>query len=526
MCPRVFNNMNIFLLISVGIFLLNSCKDEEALPSITPLDSFSLRIISPLVNESTTPGDSIHFQGQIYGDTLISTSKLKAIWKSDKDGILNEGTFDKKGFSEFYSNKLSKNIHRIIFEVRNELDSLIIDEVKIYNLIKLYPLEKTDNSIYLRWCSWKSSTFKRFSVFRSLNSENISSGELIYSTNQISDTTFTDTLAQLGNYYHYQVFVDYEDNINVGSKIKSISAGKFIKVNYPILKILVDPKRDIAYGIVRPKSIYDVNKTGYGLVFINTKSLQIEKRILENIKFSDLDINLEGTYLFLVSRSNIVYKIDLAKQDLETVFYLNDSAHKLEIGSNDKLFYHVTPPTSGSTGFGIYDLKTNTNIPDKRPYNNPLTVSHGDMEINSLTNEIIHGESNTTGASVSRISTVKDSLHVIGEWGNLSSFNDLIFYNETKQYIVWQNLLFDDKLNLIGRFLNENVEEYIYAISPDGEVVTGWNNLYKTLDQRKIKRIPANYSIASFINNRQLILGYTNSSVYQEFESYIYIYSF
>lgn len=509
----------------IVLVFFGSCTDDETMPLVTPLDSLNVRITSPKANEFTIPGDSILFQAELLGDSTLDVSSLKAVWESDIDGILYEGGLNDNGLSEFYSNTLSKNIHNVTFIIRNELDSTLSSQVIIFNAIKLLPLEKTDNSIHLKWCAWNPSIFNQYNIFRSLNSHNISDGELIYSSNDRNDTTFTDTTAILGKRYYYQVFMDYNNNEDVGSNIQSITAGKFIKTDYPVLKIIYDPLREYAYGIVRPKSIFDSNKTGYGLIFINIKDFQVEKRILNHVKFSDMDIDLDGNYLYLVGRSSTLYKIDLNNQALEQIFSLSKSAHKIEIGSDNKLFYHITPPTSGSTGFRIFDLTNSVNIPDKRPHNNPLTLRHGDMELNSLSNQIIHGESNSTGSSISIISTENDSLRVIDQWGQVSSFRELILFNKRKNIIAWHHRLYDYNLDILGTFNNGSHDESIYALSPNGELAIGWSSMFRTADQEKIKEIPANYDITCFIGDNQLLLSFSESRIYQEFESYIFIYS-
>ena len=518
---------SILLLILFMISLSCQTNDDETQQTqITSLDEVEVQIQTPSNFENVFPGEELNFKGIVNTDNSSELTGLKAKWISDKDGLLFEENINTSGETLFSTSTLSKNIHQIKLNIINEVDSIISDSIEIYNAIKLLPIEKTNNASTIKWCSMEDSDFESFKLYRSRFKSNILQNEPIFVTNNIQDTTFVDTTAILGEKHFYKVILNRTSQMpdKFESNIDSVQTGQFIKTDYPILKVIPDMERNYAYGIVNTESIYDDNETGYGLIFINLNEFSIENRILQNIRFSDLDIEPSGNYLYLSSRSNTIHKVNLNTKALESTFTLSSGAHKIEVGNNGKLYYHITPPTSGSTEFRIYDLDNNANI----PYNTNIpdaysSFRHGDFEIDE-NNILYHGESNSSGSNLSKIGTNSDSFSLIDQWNSNNYQSARIVFNNNKLY--WNHYMLDLDLNVIGIFQNSNGNTDIQDVSPNGNKVLGWRNLFNSSNQSIIKEIPAYPDSGIFINDNRILIYKNENPLYQEYESTIYLYDF
>jgi hypothetical protein len=519
--------MKLKLLFLILIFLLFACeKNDEGTQQMptTSLEGVVVQILNPSDFDNVFPDEELNFKGMVSTDNLSDLTNLRANWISDKDGLIFDGNISEEGETSFTTSELSKNIHQIKLNIINEIDSIISDSIEIYNAIKLLPIEKTNNASTIRWCSMDDSNFQSFELYRSRFKSNILQDNPIFITNNIQDTTYVDTTAILGEKHFYKVILKRTSQTpdKFESNIDSIQTGQFIKTDYPILKVIPDLARNYVYGIVNTESIYDNNETGYGLIFINLNNLSVDNRILQNIRFSDLDIEPSGNYLYLSSRSNVVHKVNLNTKTLESILSLSSSAHKIEVGNNGKLYYHITPPTSGSTEFRIYDLDNNTNI----PYNTVIpdaysSFSHGDFEIDE-NNILYHGESNSSASDLSKIGTANNTFSLIDQWNSNNYQSARIVFNNNKLY--WNHYLLDLDLNVLGTFQNDYGNIDVQDVSPNGNSVLGWRNLFKSIDQSIIKEIPAYFDSGVFVSDSRILIYKSENPLYQQYESIIYLY--
>lgn len=494
---------NYFFSLFTLIFLVFSCEKDE---SVTiDLDTVSVRIISPSNQHTMGPNDSITFVGQVNIEESNNYSGLKVVWESDMDGVLHEGGIDANGTTVVSNQKLSQNIHHLRLYIYNSENETIYDEVLVYNAIWLYQIDHGNNHSKIFWSKSEDNDFDAYELYRSYNKNDIKNGFLVYTTTDIKDTTFLDTEAILGRKHFYKAFIRRKKNAPtyLGSNKDSIIPGDFIKLNYPLYKVIKDPNRNYAYGIINTESIYKSNNTGYGLVFINTEKMEVEKRILEDVRFTDLDISPSGVNLYLCSRSNVVHRINLNSQDLESTHNIDLSAHKIEVGT-DRLYTHITPPTSGSTEFRIHDLTSNssieysTTIPDAYS-----SFSHGDFEMGE-NGILFHGGSNSSNSELSKISTENDIFSLSNQWSSGNYQQPLIILNHNKLY--WNHYLLDTELNILGEFLDNGEDINIQAVSPNGYLALGWSRIFETQNRTITKKIPVYYNIATFLKNNYLLL--------------------
>jgi hypothetical protein len=514
---KQLQNFKIVILSFSVLFL--SCTEDDV---VTPITDAYVNILTPFEFESIVPGDDINFRAEVVADADINYQNLIATWISDKDGVLYENQLTENGFSSFTTNALSSNIHNISVNVKNEADSTLVDAIEIYNVLKLNPIEKDGSSLNISWSVSGDVEFESFVLYRSMFDEGILNQEPIFTTEDINQTSFEDNEALLGERHYYRVVLNTTSSQVVASNVESSTAGIFFRTNYPLGKIVYDQQRQKAYALVKSESIFDSNDTGWGLLFIDLTNFRAEKRILENIRFSDLDLGPNGNYLYLASRGNAVRKINLDTQSLEQTYVLQSPAHKIEVGNNNRLYYHITPPSSGSTEFRIYDLATGTDI----PYQDTMTAAyrrfrHGDFEIDE-TETIFHGGSNSSNSRLSKLTTTNDVFSLVDQLGSNDYMKDILILNNDILY--WNHLMLDKNLNIIGSFQNEFGDINTSDISPNGNYALIWNKIYQTQNQSLYKEIPAIFTGGGFVGDNKVIIFNNENPVTNTFKSTVVLF--
>jgi hypothetical protein len=505
--------MRSFIAIALSI-LFFSCQEEET--PVTSLANVAIEIVTPEPNESFSPGDSVWFKAEIHSQKDIRN--LKYAWLSDKDGLLQEGKLGKANEVEFKTKGLSKNIHHITFQVTNEVDSMLEQKVILYNLLNLRVKEKHDNSTTFIWTAVPEN-FKSYSIYRHYYTYVPNGGTLIGEITEVSDTLFTDTTATLGVPYYYQVAANLITEGMAVSNVVNSTAGIALTLKFPISKIISIPNHSYVYGIVPRGDPYFTNPDGYGIVVIDPSEFKIIDRILMWNRFSDITVDPAGEFLY-ACQDYTVYKINLLDRTIAKTITLPKRAHAIEVGTNNRLYYHETPPTSGSTQFGIYDLVNDRNLI------NSWYVQHGDFELDMSTNNIIHGESNSTGSCLRKFSTSDDIIKLLIEAGCRDDGSSLLIFNQATRKIYWRYWVFDEQLIKIGTFQVSGSEQGVFDISNDGSTAVTWGHLFNTKDLTVRKKVPANYDKAFFINDNQMILVRNTSPEYQKYVTHLHRYTF
>jgi hypothetical protein len=490
------------LLIILVLTTLYSCSEEEPIPSTT-IDSFYVSILSP--NDKESISTTQRFSGTIYSDSLPESYRnLKVIWRSDRDGILFEHNLDSTQQSNFETKNLSNNIHIISLELQNEIGSIIKDEITIYNVINLKLLEENETFSTISWNTVDNQSFQSFELYRSSNRNNLYEDQPIYSSSNKLDTLYTDSSALINQRYYYQVSVKFDDGEIISSNILQVRHGQFIDVSFPILKMSSDYSRSMMYGIVAPKNLSQELDDGYGLIALDIKNLEIKYRILKNERFVDIAISPDGDYLYAAT-TNRIYKIYLVDFSILSSFSGTKSIRGIEIGSNNRLYYHIDAGRycSCSSEFRIIDLENETELPylsESPAYQN---YYRGEFTINPTNNDIYHGNT-LSSPTITRFSTVNDIFSnrlSKGGWGFLTS---QIYYRN--EHVFWHHLLLDSDLNILGSFKKNGNEITIIDVSELGNLALGNGSIYTTVNQSIIKNIPAYFELGKFISDEQLIL--------------------
>ncbi|MDB5014405.1 MAG: hypothetical protein JWQ25_2607 [Daejeonella sp.] len=502
----------------ISLLLLANCKKND--PSkLNSLNGTGLKITAPNHLESFYEGDVIKFEAALTGETDKDFSKVKVIWRSDKDGLLKQslGLTDLK----LEVSNLSLDEHTISIELINEVDSIKKASVRIRKAVKLGPLTKTDNSINLNWGRYKTANFSSYKIVRYYYSEI----DTIATLKNSRDTLFVDNTVTLDVEYRYQVVVSRTGGAALVSNTQSMVAGTSIKVDYPISKIIKDPLRDLAYGIITPGR-YGYNPTLYGLAIINTKDFKIEKRILNDIRISDISLSLDGKFIYLCDGSNSIFKVDIVTYEVVETINTIYTSHKIEVGKNNRLYFHITPPTSGSTEFRMVDLEKKVELPYRDLMNDAFqSFSHGDFDLDTETNTLFHGEDNISSPNLTKLSTTDDVFKIEKSLEAGGDGSTMIFNKPTNR-VFFRSRVYNSDLELLGQFIDKKQEVRMQAVSPDGSLALCYTNLFDAKTFTKVGSIRAVFDIPAFLNNNSLLLCHNTEPTYQKYECTIYKYSF
>ena len=291
-----------------------------------------------------------------------------------------------------------------------------------------------------------------------------------------------------------------------------------LQLDYPLLKVVADAKRNFVYGIVSPESRYDENQTGYGIVFINTASQKVEKRILETVRFNDIDINPQGDRLYLSERNRKIYVIDLNTQELIETISLENFIRKLEVGINDRLYFHVELAANNNYEFRIVDLVTKKELPFKFSGTAGGSFDSGDIDLDQSNNTIYF-------SGPARIKTTFDIFSDAIGTSCCSNPQNVIFRNGK---VFVQEKLFNQDLVLLGSFSGQYGEEYIFDCNANATLAVGWYSIFNVADRSVRKPLPLKYSFdqAVFLDDSRLLFVQISHSVSQVYRSDLYIYQF
>jgi len=472
--------------------------DEQENPEIIPsISNVSIEIVSPVRNQDFSyhndgfegifedPRDSKLFEGKIqitYGanSEVLTREEINVSWESNIDGILFEGPPSEDLTSEF-STSLSKGIHTIYFEVT--IDTIqVTDSLQLSNLLTLTASE-TGSSVEVKWSKFNGNNFQSYSIFR----ESSSPIAIIDDVNTL--TYFDKDIESLIDEYQYQVIVNTseESPYPLGSNLDSAHAGIFLKFPYYVYKTIKDPERNKTYSIVRPQSS-SVDSDQYGVLIIdlNADSIRIDSHILTADRFADLDISPDGKYLFLCQeRVEKITRLDLETYDIFS-FETDTNGwgiHKVEVGEDNTLYCHRDPPTSGSTGFWIYNGNTGEFLTTSY-----YAGRHGDMELSNNLNTLIHGESNSTGAQVLKFYVDTDTMILDEDHNSRPSASlpePFILVSEKNDHIFWEEFQYNLEFELIRTF-----DTKIKACSPNHLYLSDYSKIYRFNDMSIVCELP------------------------------------
>jgi hypothetical protein len=310
----------------------------------------------------------------------------------------------------------------------------------------------------------------------------------------------------------YQIIVETNGSYDhiIGSNIESMHPGIFIDFPYYVSKIIKDPSRDRMYALVGNKNS-ESDVYGLLLIDINSQTFKINAHLLKSEIFADFDISPDGQYLFLCQeRVEKITKFNLDTFEV-TSFATNTNQwgiHKIEVGTNNILYCHKDPPTSGTTSFWLYDGNNGSEIASETGF-----TEHGDIEFNVFNNKLYAAQSNGS-STIYRFSNNNNklSLDKINEPYSYRAY-PFVFLAPDSQKIFWEKFELDLDLNIV-RTLNTSIK----ACSPNNNYLADVINIYNYSDvsvNYKFKGLPVGNSMFNslvFSDDTTLIYAQANQS--------------
>ena len=159
---------------------------------------------------------------------------------------------------------------------------------------------KDTNGINLSWTATPANAFATYRIYQN--------GTVINILQDGTSVQYRDLTGQLGVSYTYRIGGVTAGGQEVLSNPQTIVAGVYVDVGSQIERMIVDPKRPYLYG---------VDKVNNSLHFVNLTTNTVEKTIFVGSSPVDLDINLQGTTLYIANfGSTQIAMVDLASQTL------------------------------------------------------------------------------------------------------------------------------------------------------------------------------------------------------------------
>jgi len=446
-------------------------------------------------------------EGEIY------PKELMVEWTSSIDGPLYKGTPNKE-LQSVFEKKLSKGLHEITCEVWFRTNPEINRRITYHlsNVIGLQT-EVTDRSVKLHWTKYTEPDFKSYLLYRGNNVIEIKDQETNF---------YEDFEMRLIDSLNYQVLVERntESDILYASNFQKEQVGRYLKTDHFISKVIGDPSRDYVYALVSPEKYSYAS--AYGLLIFDTSGNEIKeyKHLLAHYRFSDLDFSPDGNYLFLCCRDKVV-QLDLSTHEVVKEITLNESAHRIEIGDNNRLYYHLTPPTSGSTPLAIMNYETGQEYSVNQPANN--NFRHGDIEYNSKTQTLYHIQSNISYGYMIKYDVSTDVTVPIEPKKACSWPKDLLIMSPDEERLFYGWGEFDLDLKSIETF-----DGTVLSCSWDSQMIATRKAVFKLDDYSVVQKCPdmpyGDEKGLCFANQDKAIVLFTaRQPLYKQYETYIAI---
>ncbi len=337
-----------------------------------------------------------------------------------------------------------------------------------------------------------------------------------------SVTEFTVYDSPLGKNMNYRVKVNFKNKPEgYYSNVLEATYGETLDLDFTISKVIVDPNKPLIYAIVKKSNKPNIDD--YGFVIINTETKLIEKHLFKDIRFRDMEITDDGQFLYLNSRSHIIYEVNLDAQDLEKAFPVGHIVDNIALGANNTLFYLIHYTSGNGDGIRKYDLNTNSLISFQTTMNDAQQSFSGGTFIVDEDNVIFYGESSSSG-TIKRISTYSNVFELEDEWNAYYDGPSKMFYS--KNHIYWNHFKIDKSFNIKGTYKDPNNNEMrLESISPNGKRSTAWRYVINNETQEIIYRVNVVTDFGVFLNNKDMIFVDNQNPLSDEYFSTLYFYS-
>jgi YVTN family beta-propeller protein len=310
------------------------------------------------------------------------------------------------------------------------------------------------SGVNLSWTATPANAFATYRIHRNSTVINIlQDGTAV----KYSDQTIT-----LGTSYSYQIGGVTAGGAEVLSNTQTIVAGVYIDVGSQIERMKIDPKRPYLYG---------VDKVNNSLHFIDLNTNTVDKTIYVGSTPVDLDINLEGTTLYVANfGSTEIAMVDLTTQALAgsifvdtTVGTWSGNPYRLVCTAGDTLVYTSNDQWQDVK---LVDATTGTSLSYAGSIYAPALAASPD-------GTIVYAGGTDGLNNLTRFNIVNNMLQSVD--GSQSAGASPVIASRDGQYVFasTQKLLAKNLMTVLGTF-----SEPILAINNDGSLAVSSGHIF------------------------------------------------
>jgi YVTN family beta-propeller protein len=305
--------------------------------------------------------------------------------------------------------------------------------------------------------SWKATPANAFATYRIHRNSTV--------INILQDGTavkYSDQTITLGTSYSYQIGGVTAGGAEVLSNTQTIVAGVYIDVGAQIERMKIDPKRPYLYG---------VDKVNNSLHFIDLNTNTVDKTIYVGSTPVDLDINLEGTTLYVANfGSTEIAMVDLTTQALAGSIFVNTTVgtwsgnpYRLVCTAGDTLVYTSNDQWQDVK---LVDATTGTSLSYAGSIYAPALAASPD-------GTIVYAGGTDGLNDLTRFNIVNNMLQSVD--GSRSAGASPVIASRDGQYVFasTQKLLAKNLMTVLGTF-----SEPILAINNDGSLAVSSGHIF------------------------------------------------
>ena len=360
----------------------------------------------------------------------------------------------------------------------------------------LAALTKDSNGVNLSWTATPADAFATYRIYRNSAVINILQGATM--------VQYRDDTGQLGVSYTYAVGGVTASGQEIQSNTQTIVTGVYIDVGSQIERMIADPTRPYIYG---------VDKVNNSLHFINLSTNVVDKTIYVGSSPVDLDINLEGTTLYIANfGSTQIAMVDLATQTLAGTIFVDTT-----VGTWDGNPYRLACTAGDTLVFTSMDQWNDLKLV------NALTGASLDVQGSIYEPDLVAspdgtslyaGESGISTETLSRYTVANGKLTSVDVSAGINNFTSAtVLITKDGQYIFYagQKFLAKNLKSSLGTF-----SEGIAAINSDGSLAIGASHIFDgtTFGVKRLTPVSTGTMVVSPDDKTLYLYDTTTSRIY------------
>ena len=370
--------------------------------------------------------------------------------------------------------------------------------------VVLAPLTKDTTGVDLNWTSTPAGAFATYKVYRGTATAAMA---VINILQDGTSTHYRDDSVMLGVTYSYRVAGVTAAGQETTSNTQMITTGVYIDVASQVERMMVDPTRPYLYAL---------DKVNNSLHFVNLTTNTVEKTIFVGSTPVDLDINLQGTTLYVANfGSTQIATIDLATRTMTGNIVVDPSVgtwqgnpYRLACTAGDTLAYTSMDQWN--------DLKLVNALTGASLGAASQSIYEPDLVASPDGTSVYVGESGISTETLYRFNIVNSKLTLVDQSAGIDSFTSatiLMTKDDKYVYYAGRKFLANNLKSVLGTF-----SEAIVAINSYGSLAIGAMHIFDGTTFAVTRMTPlATSTMAVSPDDKTLYL-------YDSMSSHIYVY--